>query len=293
VPLFNDKHFSYRFDWAKEMCDTARKHGMPLMGGSSVPLAQRMPPLDLPENAEFESVLSVHSGGMEVYDFHALEVLQSFIEGRRGGETGVARVEMLVGEEAERAGDAGRWPKALLEAAIAAEEHADFQRQTWTSAQSQKIQDATPPKKLKHVILVTYRDRLQATIAAIGGGSSRWNFACKLKGESEPRATALFNGPWGNRCLFKALSHAIQHLFVRGEEPYPHERTLLTGGIVDAAMQAHAAGKPLDTPQLHFGYRAHDFSRFRENGASWKQITVDVPQPEDFIPGDARLVKRS
>lgn len=292
VPLFNDKHFSYRFDWAKEMCDTAEKHGMPLLAGSSVPLAQRVPPLDLPAGAEFESVLAVHSGGLEVYDFHALEVLQSFVENRRGGETGVARVEVLVGDAADKTGDEGRWPRELLNAAIAAEERAEFRRQTWTSTQGLKTEQSVPPKKMKHVILVTYRDGLQATIVAIGGTSNRWNFACKLKGESEPRATALFNSPWGNRGLFKALSHAIQRLFIEQKEPYPHQRTLLTTGITEAVMKAHAAGKPLDTPHLHFGYQAVDFSRFRENGGSWKHLTADVPQPDVFAPGDERLTKR-
>jgi hypothetical protein len=44
VPIFNDKHLSYRWDWAKSIYDTARQLGIPLMAGSSVPLAQRVPP---------------------------------------------------------------------------------------------------------------------------------------------------------------------------------------------------------------------------------------------------------
>jgi hypothetical protein len=95
VPFFNDKHLSYRWDWAKQMYDTARQHQFPLMAGSSVPLAQRRPDWDLPEGAEIEEAVAVHGGGMEVYDFHGLELLQSFVEKRRGGETGISRVEQI------------------------------------------------------------------------------------------------------------------------------------------------------------------------------------------------------
>ena len=48
VPLFNDKHLSYRWDWADEMVQVARELKIPFMAGSSVPLAQRRPPLELP-----------------------------------------------------------------------------------------------------------------------------------------------------------------------------------------------------------------------------------------------------
>src|SRR5262249_15715884 len=48
VPIFNDKHLSYRWDWAKEMYDTAQRHRIPFMAGSSVPLAQRRPALEIP-----------------------------------------------------------------------------------------------------------------------------------------------------------------------------------------------------------------------------------------------------
>ena len=75
VPLFNDKHLSYRWDWAKEMYDTSRKHNFPLLAGSSVPLASRVPELNLPADVELEEAVSIHGGGFESYDFHGLEVL--------------------------------------------------------------------------------------------------------------------------------------------------------------------------------------------------------------------------
>ena len=52
VPVYNDKHLSYRADWATEMVETARSMGFALMAGSSVPLAVRRPSLELPKDAK-------------------------------------------------------------------------------------------------------------------------------------------------------------------------------------------------------------------------------------------------
>ncbi|HEX4149462.1 MAG TPA: hypothetical protein VHY20_10755 [Pirellulales bacterium] len=291
VPLFNDKHLSYRWDWAQEMYDTARRHGMPLVAGSSVSLAERRPPLDLPAGARIQAALAVHGGGMESYGFHGLELLQSFVEARRGGETGIRQVELLSGDALQKAADAGRWSRELFQAAMDAERNIGVRRRTEILPPSTKPTTPEPAddlRRINHGILVTYRDGLQAAVLQVGGSANRWNFACQLAGESQPRATALFNGPWGNRCLFRALSHAIQCAFCTGREPYPVERTLLTSGALEAAMRSHAAGKPIDTPQLEVAYQPVDFSAFREHGATWKLITADTPEPLEFAPGGDR-----
>jgi hypothetical protein len=98
-------------------------------------------------------------------------------------------------------------------------------------------------------------------------------------------ATAYYVGPWQNRNLFKALSHAIQTFFREKKAPYPIERTLLTTGALDAAMDSRVAGnKLLDTPQLEFSYAPMDFRAMREMGASWKIITEEMPEHEGIKP---------
>jgi hypothetical protein len=270
VPLFNDKHLSYRWDWAKEMTDTAAKLGIPFMAGSSVPLAQRVPAFELPADATVTEVVSIHGGGIESYDFHALEVLQSVVEFRKGGETGVASVEFLTGDALWKAAEDGRWSLALAEAAMEVE----FGKKPKTLKRVEGEKDEQP-----HAILVTFKDGLRACVLKVGRNSTRWNLACALKGEDKPRATRFHVGPWQNRCLFKALSHAIQHFFRTGKAPYPVERTLLVSGILDAAMHSRAESKALKTPHLEFAYAARDFAAMRETGASWKVVTETTPQP--------------
>ena len=276
IPVFNDKHLSFRWDWAKEMYDTSAAWGIPLMAGSSVPLAERRPQLQLPPHSEITEAISIHGGPVESYDFHGLEVLQSMVEGRHGGESGVASVEFVSGKELWKAAEQGRWSLSLAKTAMAAE-----------LGQEPSSLEQLPgePKVAPHAILLRYRDGFKATVLKVGRSSTRWNFACRLKGESQPQATSFYVGPWQNRCLFKALSHAIQHHFKTGRAPYPVERTLMVTGILDAAMQARQQKQSVSTPHLSIGYAARDFSAMRELGSSWNLITENMPEPQGLGEG--------
>ena len=48
VPVFNDKHLSWNWEWAKSMVETARAMGFPFMAGSSLPVTWRLPAVDVP-----------------------------------------------------------------------------------------------------------------------------------------------------------------------------------------------------------------------------------------------------
>lgn len=283
VPVFNDKHLSYRFDWAQQMMETARSMHIPFMAGSSVPLAERRPPLELPPGAEIQEAVSIHSGGLESYDFHALEVLQSLVEARQGGETGVAAVQLLEGDAVWHAAQEGRWNLALAESAMNAGESQPV------GPLQQFVEPGTGSSAPVHLILLEYCDGLKAAVLRIGASATRWKFACKLKGRAEPLATSFYVGPWQNRNLFKALAHAIQWHIRYGHAPYPVERTYLTTGMVIAAVESrHQGHRRLETPYLAIRYPARDFRAFREMGDSWRIITEDMPEPMGIDPGGPR-----
>ncbi|MDX1944494.1 MAG: hypothetical protein SFU86_03735 [Pirellulaceae bacterium] len=282
VPIFNDKHLSYRWDYAKAMYDEAREKGIPLMAGSSVPLAERRPAVEWPQDAVVEEAIAIHGGGMEVYDFHGFELLQSFIEARRGGETGISRVQLVSGDAFRQAEREGRWSRELANVAMSAEDDAEFERQPRPSANASVPEPPGEP----HALLLSYKDGTKATVLKMGSTSNRWNFACRVRGQAKPLATAMFNGPWGNRNLFNALTNAIIHFFQTGKPPYPVERTLLASGVLDVAMRSHHAGdKPLASPQLEIAYHSDDWRAYRETGESWRIITPEIPQPTTFAPG--------
>ena len=288
APLYNDKHLSYRWDWAKEMYDTARRTRIPFMAGSSVPLAERRPPLEIPRGARIVEAVSIHSGPVESYDFHGLEVLQAMVEFRRGAETGASRVQFLEGAALWKAASDGFWSAELAQAALSTDSPvadasaADLIRPPRTGESREPF--------AHHGILVHYRDGLRAIVLGVSRGAGvKWHFGCRISGEPKPLAASFYVGPWQNRNLFKALAHAIQTHFRQRRAPYPIERTLLTTGILAAAMDSRfAGGRPIDTPHLNVAYQARDFRNLRETGATWRIITPDLPEPEGIQPnGDA------
>jgi hypothetical protein len=278
VPIFNDKHLSYSWKQAQEMYQTANKMKIPFLAGSSVPLAQRRPPMELPSGAAITEAVSVHGGPVESYDFHGLEVLQSVVESRKGGETGIASVEFLDTARMAKAIEAGEISKALVEAALRTEFGDDIPKDYGRVPG----EDAIEP----HAIRVRYKSGLKATVLRVGRKSTRWLFACRTKESDKIHATSFYTGPWRNRNLFKALSRAIQQHFIQGRAPYPVERTLMTTGMLESVMRAkQTPGKPLTTPHLEFNYAARDFRTMREMGASWKIINESTPEPKGVNSG--------
>lgn len=123
VPVFNDKHLSWKWDWAREMVQISEELDFGFAAGSSLPATWRMPSVDLPWGAEVDEMMCLAMGGMDSYDFHALEVIQCMAERRKGGETGVASVQGLKGDgvwKAMSAGDwkSGGWDPALFRACL-------------------------------------------------------------------------------------------------------------------------------------------------------------------------------
>ncbi len=99
VPVFNDKHLSYNWDDAKWMFDKSRELNFPLTGGSSIPLYFRKPEIELAIDTPIKNSIVVGAAPDEGAIFHCIDVLQSFVDRRKGGETGVKSVQSIRGPE--------------------------------------------------------------------------------------------------------------------------------------------------------------------------------------------------
>ncbi len=266
VPVFNDKHLSWNWPWAKEMVETSRTLGIPFLAGSSLPVTWRMPAVDLPYGAELEEVLCVAIGGVDSYDFHALEVIQCMAERRRGGETGVVALQALRGEpvwKAMSAGswDSGGWDPTLFEACLS-RSHTLTQPETYSHrypTAEQIHQWVQEPVAYRF----EYADGVRATMLLLNGLVGDFTFAARIKGEAEPLSTLFYLPPNPNVVYSAALMSKAEETFLTGKAPYPVERTLLTTGLVAAGMQSLADGqKRIETPHLAVRYQAPRESTF-------------------------------
>ena len=99
VPVFNDKHLSTTWPHCREMVNDAKRLGFAFLAGSSLPVTWRLPAIDVPHGAPLVESVCVAYGGVDSYDFHALETAQCMSERRHGGEVGILSVHAVRGEQ--------------------------------------------------------------------------------------------------------------------------------------------------------------------------------------------------
>ena len=269
VPVFTDKHFSYRWDDARWMYETAKDMGVPLWAASAVPVSWRRPNLDHPLGEPIDEALSIGFHMLERYGFHALEALQCQVERRAGGETGVEAVQCLSGEDVWRAGEEGLWSVELANRALGAIDGGPGE------LDRDQVEDP-------HVFLVTYRDGLRASVLVLGdtGYVNTFAYAARRGSSIDSLEYATDSGP--ATAAFGYLGLNIEDFFLTGRAPTPVERTYLTTGVLEAAMVSNGAGgKRIETPYLDIQYAPGRTPPRRPEGPRATGVSVGPwPLPE-------------
>lgn len=252
VPVFNDKHLAATWDDAKWMYDRARKLMVPFLAGSSIPVTWRKPDLVLPKGCELTATVQIGYGPFEGYGFHALEGLQCIIERRKlaDNQQGVKAVTCYTGNRMWEAFDRDAGAKALLEAAI----------KLVPAHAKGDIRELTVKAKGAGIFEVEYRDGLRAFMVnpegwVHEGDGGAFVFAGQVKGEEKPAACHFYLQQPDPFAHFAELTRAIDSLIQTNHAPYPVERTLLTTGVLDAAMTSKFKnGERVETPHLDVKY---------------------------------------
>jgi hypothetical protein len=269
VPVFCDKHLSYDRKKAAEMVATAKKMQFPLMAGSSLPVTWRRPELEFKLGTRIKDALVASRGELEIYGIHALEALQCMVERRfensdpKESPQGVKAVTCLQGDAVWKAGDDGLWSWELLEHALGRS----------TSRNAGDIREncrrfprpATWGNFVKGPIcfLVEYSDGTKGTVLQIDGHVADDTFVARVEGEKKPQSCLFWLPPPPGAAFLEALASHVETFLATGKPPYPVERTLLTTGILDYALESRVnASKRLETPDLDIRYHPPTDSGF-------------------------------
>jgi hypothetical protein len=266
APVFNDKHLSWNWDWARQMFDTSRGLRFDFMAGSSLPVTWRTPSVEMPLGSRVNEALCVCYGGVDSYDFHGLETIQCMVERRRGGETGVQWVQAYRGARFWDALREGVWPRPLMEAALTRSHTLTPARQGFnhilpTDGDLRRLVEDPVAYRYEHA------DGLKCTLLLMSGLVRDFNFAASVNGSREPWSTQMYLPmPDGRTTLANFFSPLVNHmekLFLTGRSPYPVERTLLTTGLTAAGIESlHLGQKRFDTPHLAIRYQPREESTF-------------------------------
>lgn len=254
VPVFNDKHLSYNWDEARWMFDKSRELNFPLTGGSSIPVYYRKPEIELDIDTPIKHSVMLGGASDEGAIFHAIDVLQSFVERRKGGETGVRSVQSIRGPETWKWVEHNPWASKLLDSVAKS-----FELEPGHFRQNPRT----------NMCLVEYNDGTRA--AVIGGRGVGWTYAGEIEGREEPTIISMLGwpGPFDQYHASNAQPHWITEMMVTKKEPFNAERLLLSTGIVNHYMESNwensrysPVGRVIETPVLNMEYRTTRGAQF-------------------------------
>jgi len=247
VPVFSDKHLSDNWTDADWIYNKTRKLKIPFMAGSSLPIMWRNPQIDLKRGSQISEITGVSYGALDSYGYHGLEMIQSLAERRAGGETGIKWVRTYSGDDVWRAGSEGVYDTELLNTVLA-------------GLKFRKIPEGKTIKQLVRepvLFSIQYRDGLKANLFTLNGAVAEWNVAWKTAGGTV-KQTHFAHQEGRPYAHFTHLLKGVEQMMHTGQPTWPVERTLLTSGVLDAALLSkHQGGKRILTPLMDIKYQSN------------------------------------
>ncbi len=266
VPVFNDKHLSTTWERCTEMVDDSRRLGFPFLAGSSLPVTWRLPAIDMPFNVPLTESVCVAYGGVDSYDFHALETAQCMSERRQGGEVGIESVHAVRGEKMwEMLATSDREAtRRLMVSALCCSHNLPVEGGFPTDQVTFEWARKALPDTLAY--FVQHRDGFRTTIFMTG--IHDFNYAGLRSDTNEIVACQMYLPMPGHGSttadFFNPLARHIETLVLEDRAPYPVERTLLTSGMVIGGVDSlHAGEVEIATPEMAVEYQGPRESQFR------------------------------
>jgi hypothetical protein len=199
---------------------------------------------------------------VERYDFHGLETAQCMSERRRGGEAGVRSVQSLRGAKMWERVAGLKQTQRLLVAALSRSHTLpvegyptevlsfDWARRTFPDVYAYFIEHGDGFRTT--LFMLPIRDFNYAGLDSETGAITSCQMYLPMPGSSATTAD-----------FFNPLIHHIERTILENRTPYPVERTLLTSGMLIAALESrHRDGALIETPEMDVRYTVPKESLF-------------------------------
>ena len=265
VPVFNDKHLSADWGECVEMVEDSRRLDFAFLAGSSLPVTRRIPAIDMPLGTALRESVCVAYGGVDSYDFHALETAQCMSERRKGGEVGISQLHAIRGQRV--------WEKLenknhidtrkLIVSALTRSHNLPVSGGYYTGKITFDWVKRTFPNPLAYFI--EHLDGFKTTM--ILTSIRDFNYAGLRADNNEIISTQMYlpMPTHGSTTadFFHPLCRHIEDAVITNEVPYPVERTLLTSGMTLAGVESlHLGQVPVKTPDMNVRYKVGSKSTF-------------------------------
>ena len=246
VPVFNDKHPGPVWKDAKWMYDRVREMKVPFMAGSSLPVSFRKPDITVPMGSEIEAAVGIGYDGLDIYGSHALDSYQCIVERRRGVKTAVKFVQFFEGDAVWKVLDDGRVSRSLFDAAMSVVPRVNG-----------NVPNLQAPRE--GLILFECEDGFRGAQFMLQS-VNRTAVAVQINGQKKPISMQFEERTEPGHPHFAYLLKGIEQMIHTGRPAYPAERSILTSGILDRAIQSRVqSGRKLATPELAIQYQPVDY----------------------------------
>lgn len=256
VPVFNDKHLSTTWSQCAEMVADSKRLRFPFYAGSSLPVTWRLPSIDMPYDTPLLESVCVAYGGVDSYDFHALETAQCMSERRRGGEVGIRSVHAVKGPKCWEMLAQREVTSQLFVSALCRSHNLPVESGYPTAPVDMEWARAALPDTTAY--LVEHLDGFRTTIFLTG--IRDFNYAGMRADNNEIIGCQFMLPMPGSSAttadFFTPLIQHIERMIAGNTTRYPIERTLLTSGMVIGGVESLFAGEqPHATPEMAVAYR--------------------------------------
>ena len=258
VPLYSDKHLAYSWLDSKWIYDRGKELNVPMMAGSSIPYTWRKPFLQHPIGTKITEAVAFTYAKLDIYAIHVMELLQSMIERRAGGETGISSLETLEGKAVWDALDSGRISWDLLNAAY----------DTITYKLPGTLRELV---KEPVAVILNYIDGTKASFFMLNGFKiekmpngirNNGHFAYAAIADGKKVASEFVVDASLSHSHFSYLTYNIENFILSGNPPVSIERNLLCSGVADMAVRSQIERRPIETPFLKIKYAPSDTEPF-------------------------------